>query len=203
MLDRLRPQQKRPEAFAEASKAVADLLAAEAREAALGTTPEDASDEEQDDEAGSAGPPFRPRCCRSCHVVHDRGLPAILALRARAAASGQHRQLPMAGCQASLAGSGGRGCGGAGERELSRHGSSQAEGEAEAAGSSDDELAVRDLSNIDPTFESDFAQLLSESRCAGCAPPAGWLAGACAQSHVPEQVVRPRPCRASPFAGHS
>ena len=56
MLDRLRPQQVRPETYAEADKAVADLLAAEAREAALGTTPEDASDEEQDDDAGSAGP---------------------------------------------------------------------------------------------------------------------------------------------------
>ena len=46
-------------------------------------------------------------------------------------------------------------------------GSSQPDGQLqEAEASSDDELAVRDLSHIDPTFEASFAQLLSESRCA-------------------------------------
>ena len=43
--------------------------------------------------------------------------------------------------------------------------SSQPDAQAEAGSSSDDELAVRDLSHIDPDFESDFAELLSESRC--------------------------------------
>ena len=52
----------------------------------------------------------------------------------------------------------------AGERELATGPSSQADA-AEAACSSEDEaLGFRDLSHIDPEFESDFAALLAESR---------------------------------------
>ena len=52
-MDRLRPQQTRPATYVEAEKAVADLLAAEAHEASLGNSPDDASDEEQEGAASS------------------------------------------------------------------------------------------------------------------------------------------------------
>ena len=64
MLDRLRPQHVRPESYAAADKAVADLLAAEALEAAGGTEEEGSDDEQDDVSTGAAVWPLR--ASRTC-----------------------------------------------------------------------------------------------------------------------------------------
>ena len=78
----------------------------------------------------------------------------------------------------------------AGERELATGPSSQADA-AEAGSSSEEDTATfRDLSHIDPEFESDFAALLTESR--GKAGTGGSAAQQAARESRPEDPDMPR-----------
>ena len=78
----------------------------------------------------------------------------------------------------------------AGERELATGPSSQADA-AEAGSSSEEDTATfRDLSHIDPEFESDFAALLTESR--GKAGTGGSAAQQAARESRPEDSDMPR-----------